>query len=149
MSHHQQDWKHILREAGHRVTPQRGVVLDAVCAGHGHTSLSEIHGRVRAIDPSINQSTVYRALRTFQTAGIVVVADTGGPEPYFEIAKPKPHHHLHCRVCGREQEIGADDLESVVDHLASRYGFQVSTDHIVFFGRCETCALASPASPGT
>ncbi len=54
MSHHQLDYVTSLRAQGFRVTPQRQTILDAVCAGDGHTSLPEIYARVQAVSPAIN-----------------------------------------------------------------------------------------------
>ena len=154
MSHNNRNWEQQLARAGFRVTRQRSVVLDAVCDGSGHTTLSEISGRVRRADPTIDRSTVYRALRTFTSAGIVVAADTGDPEPYYEIARATPHHHLTCRGCGWEHEIPADDLSALTGTLLDRYGFQVATDHLVLFGLCDACRASAepderPANRGT
>lgn len=139
MSHNTRHWEQQLARAGYRVTRQRGVVLNAVCDGAGHTTLSEIYGRVQCADPTIDRSTVYRALRTFTSAGIVVAADTGDPEPYYEIARTTPHHHLTCRACGWQHEVPADDLATLSGTLLDRYGFQVATDHLVLFGLCTAC----------
>lgn len=139
VSHHTCQWERQLAQSGFRVTRQRATVLDAVCAGNGHTTLSEIYGRVRRQDTTISRSTVYRALHMFVQAGVVIVADTGGVEPYYEIAKVAPHHHLHCRVCGWEQEISGEQLASVEAVVLDRYGFEVATDHLVLFGHCARC----------
>lgn len=139
MTHNQLRWEDALWSAGYRVTRQRAIILDAVCAGSGHTPLSEIYGRVRQLDTSIDRSTIYRALRLFVEVGIVVAADTGGVETVYEIAKPAPHHHLVCRSCGQEREIDHTALQSMSEHVLNRHGFQVATDHLVLFGVCSGC----------
>ncbi len=143
MTHQLLAWEDRLSTAGCRVTRQRGIILDAVCAGGGHTPLSEIFGRVRKADPSIDRSTLYRTLKVFVELGIVVVADTGAAETYYEIARPIPHHHLVCRSCGREQEIDQETVDSMVDRVRHRHRFRVETDHLVLFGHCERCAPIS------
>ena len=139
MSHETRQWEQRIARAGYRVTRQRTLVLDAVCAGQGHTTLSEVSGRVRRRDRSISRSTVYRALHMFVATGIVVLADTGDAEPYYEIARELPHHHLHCRLCGWEHEIPAGDLAGVEVAVRDRYGFEITTDHLVLFGLCCRC----------
>ena len=144
MTHHLLRWEATLWAAGHRVTRQRALILDAVCAGEGHTSLGEVFARVRRVDRTIDRSTVYRALRLFVELGLVLTADTGGGELRYEITKPHPHHHLVCRGCGREQEIGADALRAMTDHVSRQHGFRVATDHLVLFGLCAACSRQMP-----
>ena len=144
MTHQELHWEDILRRAGHRATRQRGLVLDAVCAGAGHTSLGEVYARVQRRDPTLDRSTVYRALKVFVETDLVVAADTGDGETYYEIKRPEPHHHLVCRLCGREQEIDASVLEDMVTRVSDQHGFEVVTDHLVLFGFCACCRETEP-----
>jgi Fur family transcriptional regulator, ferric uptake regulator len=144
MSHNGLHWEQVLWAAGHRVTPQRALILDVVCSADGHTTLGEIYARVRRADNMIDRSTVYRALHLFVHLGIVLAADTGDGETYYEIRKPQPHHHLVCRQCGREQEIGGPAVQTMFDEIARRHGFQVTTEHLVLFGICAICRQEEP-----
>jgi len=77
MSHHKVAYEDIIRASGHRVTKQRIVILDAVCDAGKHTTLGEIYARVRAVDPSVDRSTLYRTLKLFIELGLVVSAEPG------------------------------------------------------------------------
>lgn len=146
MTHQTMNWEQVLWDAGHRVTRQRAAILDAVCAGGGHVALSDVYGRVRRADRSIDRSTVYRSLRLFTELGLVVAADTGGDEMLYEIAKPHQHHHLVCRSCRSEIEVGAAELEGLRADVLERHGFALDTDHLVIFGRCRRCRTEAAAS---
>lgn len=139
MTHQQLHWEDVLRRAGYRATRQRGLILDAVCAGGGHTSLGEVYARVRRRNATLDRSTVYRALKVFVETELVVAADTGDGETYYEIKRAEPHHHLVCRLCGWEQEIDASVLESMIERVRDQHGFEVVTDHLVLFGYCTHC----------
>ncbi|MBA2453096.1 MAG: transcriptional repressor [Chloroflexia bacterium] len=139
MTHDALHWEQRLWSSGHRVTRQRAHILEAVCAGNGHTPLGEIYLRVQRADRSIDRSTVYRALRLFVDLGLVVAADTGSDETYYEVAKLEAHHHLVCRRCGQEQEIDDAALQAMFNEVFQRHGFHVATDHLVLFGFCENC----------
>lgn len=147
MSHHRIAYEDIIRAAGHRVTPQRIHILDAVCDGNGHTTLGEIYARARAFDKTIDRSTLYRTLKLFTELGLVVSADKGDGETYYEIAKPQRHHHLVCRQCGQEQEIEHGVMQSMFDQVYETYGFRVDNDHLILSGLCETCQHKSEAVP--
>lgn len=144
MTHYNIDYEEIIRSAGHRVTPQRVLILDAVCDGNGHTTLGEVYARVRQIDRSIDRSTLYRTLKLFVDLGLVISADTGDGEVYYEIAKPHRHHHLVCRQCQTEQEIEHTLLQNLFDQVLQQYGFKADTDHLVLFGMCSKCASQQP-----
>jgi len=47
MSHTRWDYASLMHQRGFRVTPQRQLILDAICDGHGHTTLEEVFERVR------------------------------------------------------------------------------------------------------
>lgn len=143
MTHQQLHWEAMLQRAGYRATRQRGLILDAVCAGRGHTSLGEIYARAQRHDRSLDRSTVYRALKIFVETDLVVAADTGDGETCYEIKRSEPHHHLVCRLCGWQQEIDASLLEDMVARVSDKHGFEVVTDHLVLFGFCEQCRRAS------
>ncbi|HRL14082.1 MAG TPA: Fur family transcriptional regulator [Aggregatilineales bacterium] len=139
MSHNTIDYQEIIRAAGHRVTPQRELILDAVCESGGHTTLGQIFARVRQSDPSIDRSTLYRTLKLFVELGLVVSADTGGGETLYEIAGLRRHHHLVCRVCGQEQEIDHAVVARMFEQVFQQYAFTADTDHLVLFGICAHC----------
>jgi Fur family ferric uptake transcriptional regulator len=139
MTHDTLHWERVLRQAGHRVTRQRGVILDAVCAGAGHTPLGDIYVRAHRRDPSLDRSTVYRALKLFVDVDLVVAAEPGDGETYYEIKRLEQHHHLICRHCGNDQEIDDSVFRNMIDQVSRRYGFQVATDHVVLFGVCARC----------
>jgi Fe2+ or Zn2+ uptake regulation protein len=76
MSHETMDYEGVLHAAGHRVTPQRVMILDAVCDGGGHTTLKQVYTRVTHMDDTIDRSSIYRTLKLFVELGLVVSAET-------------------------------------------------------------------------
>ena len=86
MSHQKLDYEGLLRRTGHRVTPQRVAILDAVCMGEGQATLGRIAASVRHADPSIALSTVYRTLKTLTQVGLVT-AMSDCRETVYDIAR--------------------------------------------------------------
>lgn len=140
MSHNQIDYITLMRERGFRVTPQRQMILDAICEGGEHVTPEEIYRRVKAKAPTINPATVYRALEFFCSLGLVVSADIGIGQKVYEIAGDTPHHHLVCRACGTVQSLAHAEVAPFFAHLEQAMGFRVETDHLVLFGLCRQCA---------
>ena len=139
MAHDNMDYEDILHRAGHRVTRQRLHILDAVCEGGGHTTLKQVYARVREADASIDRSSLYRTLKLFAEVGLVVVAVTPDGETYYEIPKSQAHHHLVCRNCGVEAEIGPDAALRMFEEIYRQHQFKVNADHLVLQGLCAGC----------
>ncbi len=136
--HTTHDYAAHIRQQGFRLTPQRQLILDAVCEGGGHTTVDEIYERVQVKSLAVNRSTVYRNLEFLQSVQLIVTAEIGGRTVY-EIAHDHPHHHLLCRACGQVVEINQDILAPAFIAIAQQHGFRVDTDHLVLSGRCTNC----------
>ena len=142
MSHDRLECAAQMRDLGFRVTPQRMLLLDAICEGNGHTTFDEIYERVKAKAPGINQATVYRALDFLCELRLIVSADIEGHTVY-EIAGETPHHHLVCRGCGAVQELANYHFQVLRDHLLMEHGFKADLDHLAINGLCAECMKKS------
>ncbi len=139
MSHNTWDYATFLRERGYRMTPQRQIIMDAICESGGHKTLPEIMTRVQRKAPSINQATVYRSLHFLLDMGLIVKAEIAQGEVVYEIAGRSPHHHLLCRACQREIEIDAQPLVALQAEIQARYGFAIDAAHLLLTGLCARC----------
>ncbi len=141
MSHHTVDYAAIIREKGGRLTPQREVILDAVCALSPHAVMDDILTRVQALDSHIDPSTVYRSVEAFCEMGLVACSQAHDHERVYEIAIGRPdHHHLHCTVCGTDLEVDPASFRVLFEALETQYGFHADADHLVLHGVCSACA---------
>ncbi|HZW05229.1 MAG TPA: Fur family transcriptional regulator [Anaerolineaceae bacterium] len=143
MSHNERDYAGMLRARGYRVTPQRRMVLDAVCEGGGHLTLDEVHARLEHKDPPVSLSTLYRALDFLVNQQLVVAAQRSDGKTVYEIARPAPHHHLVCRACGAELEISHTEVEKLYDRIRTQYDFSLDCDHLTLRGLCRKCAQSA------
>ncbi|HRW04723.1 MAG TPA: Fur family transcriptional regulator [Caldilineaceae bacterium] len=139
MSHNTWDYAGYLRDRGYRMTPQRQIIMDAICEAQGHTTLAEILRRVQAKAPAVNQATVYRTLHFLHETGLVVKAEINPGEIVYELAGQSPHHHLLCRHCHHEIEIDAESLAVLQQAIQARHGFAIDANHLVLTGLCAYC----------
>lgn len=139
MSHDRLNYVERMHAAGYRVTPQRQMILDAICAGCGHTSFEDILRRVQAQSPTLNRATLYRTLDFLCKLRLVVALELDG-RTYYEIAGVAPHHHLVCRACGHMQALDNRLFDQLIEAVRSRQGFTVDMDHIALLGLCKQCS---------
>ncbi len=138
MSHDQQDFAGQLRQKGYRLTTQRQIVLDALCALGRHATASDVYEQLQATHPGVDRATVYRSLHLFQELGLVVTAGNNH-QTVFEIAAPHPHHHLVCKQCGTELSLDGRHFDTLAQQLLAEYGFAADLRHLTLTGICQQC----------
>lgn len=132
-----------LREGGYRLTPQRSMILFAICDSPGHLSAEEVYERVRQQYPYVDISTIYRTLQLFKRLRLITETDLGDGAIRYELAVRRRHHHLVCRQCGGTISLEHDFLEPLRSSLHQRYGFDADIDHLAIFGLCASCQRPS------
>ena len=133
------DWHERLRASGHRLTPQRELVIAAV-ERLGHATPDEVYAEVRTHSDSINLSTVYRTLELLDELGLIRHAHLTDRAPTYHSARGHEHAHLVCRECHRLISIDRSEMEAALDGLAARHGFTPDYGHLTVFGTCAECA---------
>jgi Fur family ferric uptake transcriptional regulator len=131
-----------LRQKGHRLTPQREMVLSVICSSEGHITADEILKRVGKRYPYINKSAVYRTLDLLTRLNLVHPTDLGQGCIEYEIHQHPHHHHLLCRKCHKMTNVDGNVFASLEKTLLKDYDFVADLDHFAIFGYCRKCQKA-------
>lgn len=129
--------RHTLHERGLRMTPQRQLVLDAVCA-LDHATPEQICAQVQRSAPAVNITTIYRTLDLLDRIGLVRHTHLGHGAPTYS-AQEHQHLHLVCHSCGEVTELPTELMDGVVAELAERSGFALDVSHLALSGLCVNC----------
>jgi Fur family ferric uptake transcriptional regulator len=128
-----------LQKRGHRLTPQRLMVIDALHSVDGHISAEEIYAKVKAKYPYANISTVYRTLELLKELGLVTEIDLGDGRVRYHPLEKGNHHHLVCSRCGKIIDLPGSTLMRLTEALDREYKFKADIKHLAIFGICEDC----------
>jgi len=132
----------LLRQAGCRPTAPRLLVLQAIAAGE-HVGADAVLAHARARYPSINPSTVYRALDALVEAGLALRSDLGAGRLHYEMAREHRHHHAVCQRCGAVAHLHDATLAPLAAALDADTGYALSPDReITVPGLCPACRAA-------
>ena len=145
MSHNTAVINQQLREAGFRVTPQRQLILDAVCELDKHVTPEEVYEHVQRIAPTLSRATVYRVLHFLTAQRVLAMVQMVDGRYGYEIAGTEPHHHLVCRSCDSFLELPHSMLRAFRQVMEAQYDFEIDVSHISFFGHCTDCRDAAGA----
>lgn len=135
-----------LRESGHRLTPQRMLILSALRHANGHMTTSEGLEHVRESYSYIDASTVYRTLGMLKNLRLIAETNIGTGESFYQWLAQNRHHHLICRECGKLTRLDHKCLASLGTEILEEYGFKAYIDHFAVHGMCEGCAAKESPS---
>lgn len=135
-----------IKESGHRLTPQRLMIVSAVRHAPGHVTAAEVLGRVQESYPYLDISTVYRTLGVLKQMRLVSETDMGEGEYKYEWIETLRHHHLICRMCDRVTLLDHRYLAALGTEVLDEYGFRADIDHFAIFGLCEECRRKAQGS---
>jgi Fur family ferric uptake transcriptional regulator len=135
------EWQERLRASGHRLTPQRELVLAAV-EHLGHATPDEVYAEVRTHSESINLSTVYRTLELLDELGLIRHAHLSDRAPTYHSARGHEHAHLVCRECRRVISIDRAEMEQALGPVAAARDFSPDYGHLTVFGTCHDCTTS-------
>ena len=123
-------------------TKQREAILDVFLEAVGHISSDELYQKVRAAQPQIGYTTVYRTMKLLCDAGLAHEHNFDGLTRY-EIAH-EHHDHLVCVRCGKIIEFECEMIESAQERIAATYHFRVLRHRHELYGHCEECQDTRP-----
>lgn len=129
----------ILRGAGHKMTPQRILILNSLRHASGHLTAADIFERVKAAYPYVDISTVYRTLTVLKDLRLISETHMGGGDAAFEWVATERHHHLICRRCNGVTLLDHHYLEDLGSRISGDLGFRADMDHFAIFGLCRSC----------
>jgi Fur family ferric uptake transcriptional regulator len=135
-----------LRQRGHRITPQREMILDAITHHDEHITAEAVLTVVHTRSQAINVATVYRTLDFLVREGLATRTSFENGRIIYATHHHGPHIHLVCRGCQRVAEISSDHLMSLAEQIATETGFQLDLHHGSLAGWCAACQEAASSS---
>ncbi len=136
----------ILREHGHKLTPQRHAILRVMAATHDHLTPEAIHEKARSSKPEIGLITVYRTLSLLSDLKLVCrVHAPNGCRGYMMRRPAEHHHHVVCSGCDRVVDFRGCHLADLEQEVLEETGFDINGHLLEFYGLCPDCSAAAPA----
>ncbi len=129
---------HQLRQAGHKITPQRRAILNLLEGNTTHPTAEAVFKDLQAAMPDVALATVYNTLNELAKIGLVnTLAADGDGAVHFD-PNTAEHAHLVCLTCGRIFDLPVDPQAlDLAETQAS--GFQVLRRQVTYYGTCPDC----------
>jgi Fur family ferric uptake transcriptional regulator len=127
-----------LNAKGWRMTPQREVILSTFqhLPEGEHLSAEDLYYRLQTQGENISLSTIYRTVKLMARMGILRELELTEDHKHYEINQPRPHHHHHlvCVKTNRIIEFKNDQILTISQKVADKYGFKVLDCQLTIIG---------------
>jgi Fur family peroxide stress response transcriptional regulator len=133
----------ILKEAGHRVTPQRLAILRELADSTSHPSVETVYAAVKPTFPTTSLATVYKTVALLKELGQAVEIGFGDGSNRYDVRMPEPHPHLVCIQCRRIIDADLEPFSHMTESLSQSTGFQILSHRVDFYGVCPECQKAA------
>ena len=126
------------KSRGVRLTEQRRVIAKVMSdskstfGSKDHPDVDELHKRVSSIDDKISIATVYRTVKLFEEAGILVKHDFKAGKARYEINDD--HNHLIDINSGEIVEFVDKDIEELQKKIAKKLGYNLVDHKLELYG---------------
>ena len=127
---------HQLRERDLKVTPQRLKIVESLNT-YGHLNIDMLYGEVKKSHPNVSLATVYKNIAIMTEKQLLEEVKIPETKSVFEVKKA-PHHHLHCRRCGKIEDV-VIDCSDICRIAEEKSGYLIDQTETVFSGLCPDC----------
>lgn len=118
-----------------RKTRQREIILEIIKNDRSHPTIKELYQKVKMVDQTIGQATIYRNVSRLCEEGILkkISIDVD----YYDYIVT-PHYHLYCKRCHQLYDI-FDESDFDKKKLAKKNHIQIDSMTLFFKGVCREC----------
>ena len=126
------------QKKGLKLTDQRRIIARVILESKeaygesDHPDVDELYNRVSKIDPKISIATVYRTVKLFEEAGILVKHDFKAGKARYEINDD--HNHLIDIKTGEIIEFVDNEIEELQKKIADKYGYELVDHKLELYG---------------
>ena len=123
---------------GVKLTEQRRIIAKVISESKeaygesDHPDVDELYNRVSKIDPKISIATVYRTVKLFEEAGILIKHDFKAGKARYEINDD--HNHLIDIKTGEIIEFVDEEIEKLQKKVAEKYGYTLVDHKLELYG---------------
>ena len=117
---------------GVKLTDQRKVIAQVMSQSTDHPDVDELYNRVSKIDSKISIATVYRTVKLFEEAGILIKHDFKTGKARYEINDD--HNHLIDINSGEIVEFVDKEIEVLQEKIANKLGYKLVDHKLELYG---------------
>ena len=128
---------------GHRKTPERYAILDAIYSIEGHFDIDTLLSMLEERKFRVSRATLYNTIILLVNAHLVIKHQFGNSSRYEKMYNLETHHHLVCTKCGKVVEFRDGELQADIERIRRSKRFHLSYSALYMYGLCNRCYNAN------
>ena len=131
----------LCKKNGVKMTLQRSVIADVINNSRDHPDVEKIYRRANKKNNKISIATVYRTVKLFENANVIIKHDFkyGEEKARYEPATKWEHNHLIDIVSGKVIEFHNPGFEKLSKNIAENLGYKIIGYKLELFVLKEAC----------
>jgi Fur family transcriptional regulator, ferric uptake regulator len=121
-------------DKGLKMTDQRRTIARVISQASDHPDVETVYQRATAVDSRISIATVYRTLKLFEDANILIRHDFGEGRARYE-EHGDHHEHLIDIASGEVIEFHNSEIEAMKERIARDLGYELIDHRLELYGR--------------
>ncbi len=121
-------------QKGLKMTDQRRTIARVISEASDHPDVETVYRRATAIDSRISIATVYRSLKLFEDANVLIRHDFGEGRARYE-ETGEHHEHLIDIETGEVIEFHNEEIEALKERIALELGYELVDHRLELYGR--------------
>tara|TARA_B000000565_G_C23503151_1_gene268773 strand:- start:2 stop:430 length:429 start_codon:yes stop_codon:yes gene_type:complete len=128
------------KQKGVRLTEQRKIIAKVISdsketyGSKDHPDVDELHKRASEIDKKISIATVYRTIKLFEEAGILIRHDFKEGKSRYEPTTDQHHNHLIDINTNEIVEFVDEEIEAIQKKIAQKLGYKLVDHKLELYG---------------
>ncbi len=123
------------------MTSQRGIIAEVISNSKDHPNAEKIYERANKKNNKISLATVYRTVKLFEDAKVIIKHDFkfGEEKARYESITKWQHNHLIDVISGKVVEFQDQNIEKLAKETADKMGYKIIGYKLELFGLKEAC----------
>ena len=124
-----------------KMTLQRSIIADVINNSKDHPDVDKIYKRANRKNSKISIATVYRTVKLFEDANVIIKHDFkyGEEKARYEPITNWEHNHLIDIVSGKVIEFHNPGFEKLSNNIAEKLGYKIVGYKLELFALKEAC----------
>ena len=124
-----------------KMTLQRSIIADVINNSKDHPNVEKIYKRANKKNSKISIATVYRTVKLFEDANVIIKHDFkyGEEKARYEPITNWEHNHLIDIVSGKVIEFHNPGFEKLSNNIAEKLGYKIVGYKLELFALKEAC----------